>query len=109
MPNGSIEAGKNKWRGIPWPTGPTNSAIVKQGFFNLVTVGQGAHATGHIWFIGVDDSGGTRKPTYLHDEDFDLAKDVFIGWECPEGTAVVSVFVQDSVNPVDWALELIAK
>lgn len=109
MPAAQIPAGKNQWLFLPWPSGPDNSIVTQKAWLNLITGGVGAHAVGHVWFIGQDNSGGTPTPTYLHEEDFTLAKDVFKGWECPANTASITVFISETTNPVGWALELLAK
>ncbi|MGH7743516.1 MAG: GH25 family lysozyme [Candidatus Dormibacteria bacterium] len=89
---------------LTWPIGNSVSTLTLKAVFSLATVGKGAKASGHVWFIGQNDSG----PVYLHDEDWSLGQDGWRWWAPPNGTRIISVLVNETVNELAWSLEIFA-
>lgn len=109
MPMGAWPAGNKQKHHLVWPTGPNNSALTQRAWFNMAISGTEIPVHGHVYFIGRDESSGTRKPMWLLDEDFTLIPNVVFGWQCPDNTDQIHVLVDSPDSEVAWALELLAK
>jgi len=86
---------------IPWPCDDSVSLVVKDSWFNISKGWDDKlnPISGKIWFIG---EGSTK---YLETFEFKLEGDVRLSRKPPEGTILISVYLEPHDHAVGYSIE----